>query len=466
MNFFGDIKFKEPQTIKLNLDSPFELFKNIYRNYESSFLLESMESDSGLARFSLLGFRPAVILKARGNILEIEKNGVKEEIVTENPFSILKKFKNNNSMEKGFNAGLVGYISYEAAGYFENIDFRGSRYPHFHFGLFMDSVIFDKLKNKCEYVTFGENRVKEIVEVAKKSYDIGNIEFKFKRCHYNKEEYQKLVSRAKERIKAGEIFQSVISNASEYEITGDKLSFYKTLRETNPSPYMYYLKLKDHEIIGSSPEMLVRVEGKNVETYPIAGTRKRGITDEEDKKLEIELLNDEKELAEHLMLVDLARNDIGKISEFDSVRVPEYMTVKKFSHVQHIVSRVTGRLREDYTAVDALGSIFPAGTVSGAPKIRAMEIINELEGFARGPYAGALGYFSVNGNADFAITIRTLICKGDRAKIQAGAGIVHDSVPENEYHECENKAKAIINALKIASTKTKFMEERHDTHNR
>jgi anthranilate synthase component 1 len=227
----------------------------------------------------------------------------------------------------------------------------------------------------------------------------------------------------------------------------------------NPSPYMYHLKLKEHEIIGSSPEMLVRVEGRNIETYPIAGTRKRGTTEDEDKKLEIELLQDEKELAEHLMLVDLARNDVGKVSEFESVHVPEYMTVKKFSHVQHIVSRVTGVLREDMTAVDAFGSMFPAGTVSGAPKIRAMEIINELEGISRGPYAGALGYFSVNGNADFAITIRTLICNGNHAKIQAGAGIVHDSNPENEYYECESKARAIINALEIASSKNFSMEE-------
>jgi len=447
VNVFGDIKLKKPQSIRLDFDSPFELFKNIYRNYESAYLLESMESDSGLARFSVLGFKPAAILKARGNILEIEKEGIKEEIKTENPFDYIRKFKINNVNEKGFNAGLVGYVSYEAAGYFENMDFSESSYPEFQFGLFLDSIVFDRLKNKCEYVTFGENRVQEILEVSKKSYNIGNIKFKFKHHYYTKEEYEKMVINAKEKIKAGEIFQSVISNAREYEITGDKLSIYKTLREMNPSPYMYHLKLKEHEIIGSSPEMLVRVEGRNIETYPIAGTRKRGISDEEDKKLEIELLNDEKELAEHLMLVDLARNDVGKVSEFGSVHVPEYMTVKKFSHVQHIVSRVTGILRENLTAVDAFGSIFPAGTVSGAPKIRAMEIINELEGIARGPYGGALGYFSVNGNADFAIVIRTLICNGNHAKIQAGAGIVHDSIPENEYYECESKARAIIDAL-------------------
>lgn len=459
MNIFGDIKLKKPQTIELDFDSPFELFKNIYRNYDSAFLLESMESDSGLARYSVLGFKPAAILKARGNILEIEKDGIKEEIKSRNPFNLIKKLNLKITNQKGFNGGLVGYISYEAARHFENIKFQESSYPDFQFGLFLDSIVFDRLKNKCKYVTLEENRVQEIIKVAKKSYNIGNIEFKFKNHHYTKEKYEKMVIKAKEKIKDGEIFQSVISNAREYEISGDKLSIYKTLREMNPSPYMYHLKLKDHEIIGSSPEMLVRVEGRNVETYPIAGTRKRGTTEDEDKKLEIELLQDEKELAEHLMLVDLARNDVGKVSEFESVHVPEYMTVKKFSHVQHIVSRVTGILREDMTAVDAFGSMFPAGTVSGAPKIRAMEIINELEGIARGPYAGALGYFSVNGNADFAITIRTLICNGNNAKIQAGAGIVHDSNPENEYYECESKARAIINALEIASSKNFSMEE-------
>ena len=309
------------------------------------------------------------------------------------------------------------------------------------------------MQNKCEYVTLGENRIEEINQIAKESHDIGNIDFKFKGHYFSREKYESMVREAKEKIKAGEIFQSVISNAREYEITGDKLSIYKALREMNPSPYMYHLKLGEREIIGSSPEMLARVEGRDVETYPIAGTRKRGKTDTEDKELEIELMQDEKELAEHLMLVDLARNDVGKVSKFDSVRVPEYMGVKKFSHVQHIVSHVTGKLRENMTAVDAFSSIFPAGTLSGAPKIRAMEIINELEGLPRGPYGGALGYFSLNGNADFAIVIRTLVCNGNKAKIQAGAGIVHDSVPENEYLECENKAQAIIKALEVASGK-------------
>ncbi|MGB9978184.1 anthranilate synthase component I [Methanobacterium sp.] len=460
MNVFGDLKLNEPVSIELDFDSPFELFKNMYRNYTSTFLLESMESDSGLARLSVLGFKPAAILRAYGNTLQIEKNGIQEEIETKNPFEELKKLTSKSNGIKGFRGGLVGYISYESVRHFENIDVQDSEYPDFEFGLFLDAITFDRIQNKCEYVTLGENRIDEINQIAKESHDIGSIDFKFKGHYFSKEKYESMVREAKEKIKAGEIFQSVISNAREYEITGDKLSIYKALREMNPSPYMYHLKLGSHEIIGSSPEMLARVEGRDVETYPIAGTRKRGETDAEDEKLEIELMHDEKELAEHLMLVDLARNDVGKVSKFDSVLVPEYMAVKKFSHVQHIVSHVTGKLRDNMTAIDAFSSIFPAGTLSGAPKIRAMEIINELEGLPRGPYGGALGYFSLNGNADFAIVIRTLICNGNKAKIQAGAGIVHDSVPENEYFECDNKAQAVIKALEVASGK----EELNDTN--
>jgi len=453
VNVFGNLKLKSPQITELNFNSPFQLFKNIYGNSESAFLLESMESDSGLSRLSVIGFNPVATLKARGNILKIERNGIQEEIETENPFHEIKKLTSNHFNKKGFVGGLLGYVSYEAARYFEDIETHDSSYPEFQFGLFLDSIIFDRLKNKCQYVTLGENRMEEIYRMAEESHEIGNIDFKFKKHHYSKEKYMNMVKLAKEKIKAGEIFQSVISNAHEYEIRGDKLSIYKKLREINPSPYMYHLKLKDTEIIGSSPEMLVRVEGNNIETFPIAGTRKRGKNCFEDELLENELLNDEKELAEHLMLVDLARNDLGKVSEFDSVTVPEYMAVKKFSHVQHIVSHVKGILKEDMDAVDAFGSIFPAGTLSGAPKIRAMEIINQLERNPRGPYGGALGYFSLNGNADFAIVIRTLVCKGNKARLQAGAGIVYDSVPEDEYMECENKAQVLVKALEAASYK-------------
>lgn len=448
MNVFGDIKLKEPQSIELDLPSPFELFKNIYKNNSQAFLLESMESDSGMARFSVLGFKPVAKLKAHNHVLEIERNGKTEEYETENPFDEIKKIISTSNRKKGFQGGLVGYVSYEAVKYFEPVKVQESPYPDFEFGLFLDAVIFDKIRNQCKYVTLNEDNSDYIKQIARKEYELKDISFQDEGLNFSREKFQEMVSKSQEKIRAGEIFQSVISNAKKFQINGDKLSFYEKLRKINPSPYMYHIKLGEREIIGSSPEMLVRVENGQVETFPIAGTIRRGKTIEEDEQLEEELLADEKEKAEHLMLVDLARNDVGKVSNFGSVEVTDFMGIKKFSHVQHIYSRVIGKLQEDKTAVDAFSAMFPAGTLSGAPKIRAMEIINQLEGIPRGPYGGAVGYFSLNGNADFAITIRTMVCDGKSAKIQAGAGIVYDSVPEKEYTECENKASALLDALK------------------
>lgn len=447
MNIFGGIKLKDPQTMDLKMNSPFHLFKNMYQNNSQTFLLESMESDSGMARFSVLGFKPVANIKAYQNVLEVNRDGEKEEYDVENPFEEIKKIISPSNGKKGFRGGLVGYVSYEAVQHFEPVEVSPSPYPDFEFGLYLDAVIFDKIKNKCQYVTLHEDNSDYIKKISKEDHEIEDVKFKENGQEFSKKQFEEMVLEAKEKIKAGEIFQSVISNRRNYHITGNKLSFYEKLRKINPSPYMYHLKMGENEIIGSSPEMLVRVENGNVETFPIAGTIKRGKTREEDKVLEKELMADEKEKAEHLMLVDLARNDVGKVSKFGSVKVPEYMGIKKFSHIQHIYSRVTGKLNDDKTSIDAFSAMFPAGTLSGAPKIRAMEIINELEGIPRGPYGGAVGYFSLNGNADFAITIRTMVCHGNEANIQAGAGIVHDSVPEKEYYECENKARALIDAL-------------------
>ncbi|MEG3225069.1 MAG: anthranilate synthase component I [Methanobacteriales archaeon Met13] len=448
MNVFGDIKINdEPKRIKLKLGSPFEVFKRMYHDSDSSFLLESMESDSGLSRYSMIGFRPIAIIRARENFLEIENGNETHQMDIENPFEIIKELIKHGKGKKGFRGGLVGYVSYEATRHFEPVSLKLGHEPDFEFGLFLDGIIFDRINNRCEYLTMGDDRSSEIKTILKESIETGKLQFQEDGKYYTRGKFQEMVSEAQERIKEGEIFQSVLSNATKYTLKGDRLSFYEKLRNINPSPYMYHLKIGESEIIGSSPEMLVRVEDKMVETFPIAGTRPRGKNHSADEKLQKELLKDEKERAEHLMLVDLARNDVGKVSEFGTVKVPEYLTVKKFSHVQHIVSRVQGKLQDKKTALDAFSSMFPAGTVSGAPKIRAMEIINELESKHRGPYAGAVGYFALNGNADFAITIRTLIADGKNAKIQAGAGIVHDSIPEKEYEECQNKAKALISAM-------------------
>ncbi len=260
MNVFGDFKIRinEPKSIKLNFDSPFELFKKIYNNYPHAFLLESMESDSGMARFSVLGFKPVATLKAQGNILEIEKDGDKHEIDVENPFDEIKKIISSGNGKKGFRGGLVGYVSYESVRHFEPIEIKEGVYPDFEFGLFLDGIIFDRIRNKCEYVTLNEDRSEELKNISKEEeVEIDGISFKENGHHFSKDKFEEMVLQAKEKIKAGEIFQSVISNAREYTIKGNKLSFYERLRNINPSPYMYHLKMDNREIIGSSPEMLV-----------------------------------------------------------------------------------------------------------------------------------------------------------------------------------------------------------------
>ncbi|WP_323736815.1 chorismate-binding protein [Methanosphaera sp. ISO3-F5] len=450
MNIFGKIKklIKKPKTMNIKINNPFKLFKNLYYNYKDTFLLESMESDNGLARYSIIGFNPVAKITAHNNKVTIttDTNTIKYE--SENPLLDLKELINNEYKEEGFRGGLLGYVSYESIKYFEQIPTHNSIYPDFEFGLFLDCIVYDNINNKCEYTTLNEDRRELIYRIYNQEHSNGILEYKILDEDLNQNEYEEKVVETKNLITEGEIFQSVISNAENIVLKGSKLPLYEHLREINPSPYMYHIKLGEREIIGSSPEMLMRLEKGIVESYPIAGTRPRGKNEKEDQELEESLLNDEKELAEHLMLVDLARNDIGKISRKDSVKVEEFYDIKKFSHVQHIVSHVTGEIAENLDAIDAFISLFPAGTLSGAPKIRAMEIINQKEKYARGPYGGAVGYFSLNGNADFAITIRTLTTYGQRAEIQAGAGIVYDSIPTSEYEECKRKRQAIVQALK------------------
>jgi len=450
VNVFGKLKknIKEPKTVEINLTNPFKLFKNLYYNYKDVFILESMESDNGLARYSIIGFNPIAKIFAKDNKVTITTDTETISYTSENPLLDLKNFINKDFKEAGFRGGLLGYVSFESIKYFEKVPTNKSIYPDFEFGLFLDCIVYDNINKKCEYTTLNKDRRDLIYQIYNQKHSDGIIEYKIIDEDLSQEEYEDSVINTKKLISDGEIFQAVISNAENLVIKGSKLPLYEKLRKINPSPYMYHIKLGEREIIGSSPEMLMRLENGLVETYPIAGTRPRGKNKNEDEFLEKSLLNDEKELAEHLMLVDLARNDIGKISETDSVKVKEYFDIKKFSHVQHLVSHVTGKLKENLDAIDAFISLFPAGTLSGAPKIRAMEIINQNEKYARGPYGGSVGYFSLNGNADFAITIRTITTYGERAEIQAGAGIVYDSSPYSEYKECERKRQALIQALK------------------
>ena len=437
---------------------PLQVFSKLHENYDNVYLLESIEGPRKLVRYSFIGLDPELTLKIKNGAVAIRNERTGEETLEKsmNPLNEIQKLAKDraiNNTELGFTGGAVGYFSYDAVRYWEKLPETAQddlNFPDAEFGFFDDGIIFDHAKKCAFYYYKNENRLPEIENVVKKPSRLSTFSCKPLGVSVTKEPFEKAVEKAKEYVTQGDIFQAVLSKRFLFKIQGDLLGFYRSLRHINPSPYMYFLKMGDRQIVGASPEMLVRVDNRVVETFPIAGTRPFTGNPPEDRRLASELLVDPKERAEHVMLVDLARNDLGKISEYSSVRVTEFMKVHKYSHVQHIVSRVEGKLKPELESYDALKAMFPAGTVSGAPKIRAMEIIEELEPTRRGPYAGAVGYFGYNGNADFAITIRTLFANKNKAYIQAGAGIVADSVPEKEWFETEHKAEALMKALQNA----------------
>jgi len=429
--------------------SPIDLYSAIAEHSNIVFLLESAEGNEKLARFSFIGFSPNKHIALKNNLMKI---GEQEYDTTEPLQQLKKEVLNTKQKQAGFIGGAVGYFSFEFFKYIENVPLNSTDtldFPDFEFGIFNDVIVYDHKQNSTNYIYSTENRLNEIKKFVKDaSFDSKNFQIYNKKCNFTKEKFCENVDIAKEHIKNGDIFQAVISKRYELKFDGSLVPFYKKLKALNPSPYMYYLKFDEREIIGSSPENLVRVENNDITSYAtLAGTRGRGRNIEEDLLLEKELLNDEKERAEHLMLVDLTRNDIGKVARAGTVKVAKLMDVHKYSEVQHIASAINAKLAENKDAFDAFKAIFPAGTVSGAPKIRAIEIIDELEKVARGPYGGAIGYFSSNGNADFAIGIRTLFAEKRKAYIQTGAGIVYDSIPETEFYETEKKAKALLNAI-------------------
>jgi anthranilate synthase component 1 len=387
--------------------------------------------------------------------IQNEKTGEKTTEKTSDPLHLIQealKPKLVHNREFRLVGGAVGYISYDAVRYWEKLPpNRGDiDFPDVEMGIYDDGFIFDHTQQLALYYYQEENRLAEVEKLLQKPVEEGELEVSKPQVNISKDRFEKAVEKAKEYVTAGDIFQVVLSKRYQFQTKGNLIPFYQALRRINPSPYMYYYKAGEHQIVGSSPEMLVRIDNRMVETFPIAGTTQIAQEETENLRLAHELLSDPKECAEHIMLVDLARNDVGRVSKYGSVRVPEFMKVHQYSHVQHIVSQVVGELRDELESFDALRSVFPAGTVSGAPKVRAMEIIDELEPSQRGPYAGAVGYFSYNGNADFAITIRTLFADKNQAYIQAGAGIVADSVPEREWFETENKAKALMKALETS----------------
>jgi len=393
-------------------------------------------------------------------VVRNEKTGEEEREKTSDPLYILEKLVKSRALlnkELRFVGGATGYISYDTVRYWEKLPQKATddlNFPDAQLGFFDDGIVFDHRQRRAFYYYSNDNRLAEVERLIKQPSDAEALAYNQPKANVTKKHFEKAVEKAKEYIVSSDIFQVVLSKRYEFRVKGDLIAFYRSLREINPSPYMYFLKAGDRQIVGSSPEMLVRVDNRVVETFPIAGTRPCVEKPSENRRLAKELLADPKERAEHVMLVDLARNDVGRIAKFGSVRVPEFMKVHRYSHVQHIVSQVVGDLKEGYECYDALRAVFPAGTVSGAPKVRAMEIIEELEPTRRGPYAGAVGYFSYNGNADFAITIRTLFADKDKAYIQVGAGIVADSVPEREWFETDHKAEALMKALKHSGGET------------
>ena len=445
-----------------DLLTPVSAFLKIAEHSDYAFLLESVEGGEHVGRYSFLGKDPFLILRGRNG----ETDTLRE---------LMNSFQ--SPFVPGlprFTGGAVGYLGYDTAAWFEPTTARAeantSDRDDAGFMLFDTVLAFDHVQHRILLIAnariSGDEDLKSLYQFAcaKIEFLEGELDraLSLKRTtggealklvsNFSQEGYESIVKKAKEYIAAGDVYQVVLSQRFEAEVGVDAFTVYRALRHVNPSPYMFFIRMGDRSIVGSSPEMLVRVEGRHAVTHPIAGTRPRGKTDEEDMRLAEELKRSEKEKAEHVMLVDLGRNDIGRVCDYGTVRVPTFMALERYSHVMHLVSVVEGQLAEGQDRLDALVSCFPAGTVSGAPKVRAMQIINELEPDRRGLYAGAVGYLDFAGNLDFCIAIRSILMEGGKAYIQAGAGIVADSNPTAEYEETKDKARAMLRALELAQT--------------
>jgi anthranilate synthase component 1 len=460
--------------IVADLLTPVSAFLKIAEHSDYAFLLESVEGGEHVGRYSFLGKDPFLILRAHDGRTIVERAGVTTE--SERPFmetlrEVMSGFQ--SPFVPGlprFTGGAVGYLGYDTARWFEPT-VGGDVDPDDDAAGFMlfDTVLaFDHVQHRiiiianarisgdedlqalyqfaCARIEFLERELDRALSIVRER----RSETLKLTSNVTQPQFEEMVRRAKEHIAAGDVYQVVLSQRFETALQIDPFMIYRALRHVNPSPYMFFVRMGQRAIVGSSPEMLVRVEGAHVETHPIAGTRPRGSTDEADQRLAEELKRNEKEKAEHVMLVDLGRNDVGRVAQYGTVRVPTFMALERYSHVMHLVSTVVGQLADDRDRIDALVSCFPAGTVSGAPKVRAMQIIDDLEPGRRGIYAGAVGYLDFAGNLDFCIAIRTIVIDNGRAYVQAGAGIVADSNPTAEYEETKDKAKAMIRALELA----------------
>ncbi len=450
------------QTLSLEL-SPLSIFRKLYADESHGFLYESLESLGQRGRFSFVGGKPLLILKSRGQNIEITFQDQVHKM-TGDPLEVLKQL--NQEVETWpnvfpFSGGAVGYMSYDAIRLIETIPDENPddiNLPDLYFIFPEEIVVFDHVERTAEVILYtlekDHERFHQFVESVQAcpensefpSPENGKISAQFE-SNFTEEEFCEAVEQAKEYILAGDIFQVVLSQRLEFDIQTDPLRVYNAMRLTNPSPYMYFLQFDGHHVLGSSPEILVKLNHSEVTIRPIAGTRPRGKTPEEDEVFKGTLLSDEKERAEHIMLLDLSRNDIGHVCDPGSVRVTDLFIIERYSKVMHLVSNVKGRLARNKDGFDLLKACFPAGTVSGSPKIRAMEIIDELENKRRNVYAGSIGYFGFSGDMDMCIAIRMMLIKDGKGYIQAGAGIVADSVPKREYEETLNKAKALMRAV-------------------
>jgi anthranilate synthase component 1 len=425
----------------------FTLFQKIEQEFATCFFLESLGDEGQFVRYSTIGFAPEHIVSARNDTLFVDKESFK----TKNPYDSLKELMPEETIAREYAGGLVGYISYDAINYFEpTVKAKVHQdFDQFMFGVYTDGIIFDKVTNELFYFYYTKDRSSMLQKLLTKKVATKKVQVSFLRDSLTKKEHAALVEQVKEQIRAGNIFQCEVGFRSNYTITGDLLALYARLRKTNPSPFMYYVKFGDKTVLGASPELLFSLRDGEMTTKPLAGTTKRGKTDVADRELVRALLQDSKETAEHRMLVDLHRNDIGRVAQFGTVKVRDLMSVKKFSHVQHISSEIVGLLDDKEDMFSAFAANFPAGTLTGAPKIEAMKIIAANEKEARGPYGGAVGHFGFNGDCTFAIAIRSLFISGQTAYTQTCGGIVYDSDAEKEYQEIVNKKKAMQSVLEV-----------------
>ena len=481
-NNFKDANFTVlpiSRTVSAPDDTPLSLYSKI-SDQKNNFLLESVEGGERWAQYSIIGFGCLDTIKVSGNTIETLINGVSNKCKAENPLLAIQEITSQHlspNLEHlpRFHGGYVGFFAYESSQYAEAkiamLPEKGSKFAEHMPDIMLVKaeklIVFDNLNNSTQIIfnaclqsmtyEFACSQLDEIENLISKpiSLEVDNFKeitntFEF-HSNFTKAEYLAAVSTIKNYIAAGDVMQVVLAQDFSANFDLDPFDLYKAIRELNPSPYMYYLNLDECQIVGASPEILVRLENQEVTLRPMAGTRKRGKNLVEDKSNQSELLNDPKEIAEHLMLIDLGRNDVGRVSEIGSVKVTAKMIVEKYSHVMHIVSNVVGRLISGLNYFDVLKAALPAGTLSGAPKIRAMEIIHELEPSSRGIYGGAIGYIGWNGNMDTAIAIRTAVIKDKTIHVGAGAGVVADSVPENEWLECRQKSKVFMDAMEMIS---------------